>query len=663
MKSESWLSELMRREIALAMFALLLVLLWSVLSCAEIHKPDALAGLAWLRSALFDFDLYFGNEYKFLDQNPFQSYSTETGYCVNPLGVGTAILQLPFYLLGFIGTYVHNFNSLNPLPYDGLNTMFRQAAGLGGAVYGAAAILLSARIAACFASKRTALWAAMLIAAGTPLLYYSSVGSLYQHTAGAFLAALFIDRLLAEHKNLRHIIFAGLVGGLMLSTSLRCIFMLALLPLAWWLNRRWTADSCIAFAAALLLGFMPQMFVWQLIYGAPLPLGELLVWQGRTGFSPVQALFSSHHGMFIWSPLLIFSFVGFALLYKRQRLYALLLSAVCLAFVIVNSIFRPYDDFSFGARQMTACTPLFVTGLALFLRRIETFENPLLRVNSALALFVCTAWGLLLMGVFIAHMPDNEHINFVDIAEKTLRYIGGDAGVSGTSIENSMPASNGGRAMLLLAALLAMILAYLPKPIRIAVPVLAISAGTIFFCTLTFIPQDISKTMPPLLKGEWRNWQRLTANPGVGQAYLNELALSANKARIIKKATELRCRLAELKHDDQDAKDCAALQLMMQQPDKSEETILKYGLEKQKDAQIYYYLGIIEMMRFNPVKAVTWFKTSESIEHNPPALMMLANAYYELNRYELAAEVYRNVLAKNPDNKAAVNGLKRLPKN
>jgi len=268
-----------------------------------------------------------------------------------------------------------------------------------------------------------------------------------------------------------------------------------------------------------------------------------------------------------------------------------------------------------------------------------------------------------LMGVFIAHMPDNEHINFVDIAEKTLRYIGGDAGVSGTSIENSMPASNGGRAMLLLAALLAMILAYLPKPIRIAVPVLAISAGTIFFCTLTFIPQDISKTMPPLLKGEWRNWQRLTTNPGAGQANLKELALSANKARIINKATELRCRLAELKHNDQDAKDCATLQLMMQQPDKSEETILKYGLEKQKDAQIYYYLGIIEMMRFNPVKAVTWFKTSESIEHNPPALIMLANAYYELNRYELAAEVYRNVLKENPDNKAAVNGLKRLPKN
>ena len=265
MKSESWFSAIMRKEIALTLFALLLVLLWNVLSCSQAYKPDAVANLAWLHSAFFDHDLHFGNEYKILRQSMFQAYAAETGYRINPLGVGAAILLLPFYLLGFIGTYIHNLGSANPLGYDGFNVMFRLAAGLGGAVYGALALFLSARAAACFGSRRTAVWSAMLIAAGTPLLYYSSIGALYPHAATAFLVALFIDRLLAEQKHAREAAFMGLVGGLMISASLQSAFMLLLLPLRGWLNRGWSIKGWLIFCLALLVGFLPQLLAWRLI--------------------------------------------------------------------------------------------------------------------------------------------------------------------------------------------------------------------------------------------------------------------------------------------------------------------------------------------------------------------------------------------------------------
>src|SRR4029077_6428425 len=138
----------------------------------------------------------------------------------------------------------------------------------------------------------------------------------------------------------------------------------------------------------------------QIIYGSPFASGYIPLrnWLWR---SPVffQVLFSSNHGLFAWTPLLIFSFVGLLLFARRKPEVGVPFLSAVLAFYLFISCYPDWAGISsFGNRFFVSLTPLFILGLAVLLARLAQFfpaTRPALLASSAvLACFIL--WNLAL---------------------------------------------------------------------------------------------------------------------------------------------------------------------------------------------------------------------------------------------------------------------------
>ena len=170
----------------------------------------------------------------------------------------------------------------------------------------------------------------------------------------------------------------GLLGGLMmdvyyLNVALLVFPSMDLVKLARGERKpseRAAAGAAVTSAAALLgmvfVGFLPTLITKKIIYGSFLNFGYVERW---FWYSPamLKACFSSEHGLFSWTPLLIFSFAGLFLLRRYDREFALRAVLGFLAFLYLLGCYQDWHGVSsFGSRFFVSLTPLFVIGLAAF---------------------------------------------------------------------------------------------------------------------------------------------------------------------------------------------------------------------------------------------------------------------------------------------------------
>jgi hypothetical protein len=155
------------------------------------------------------------------------------------------------------------------------------------------------------------------------------------------------------------------------------------------------------FATIAVITFSPTLMTRWIIYGSPFSTGYEIVgaWHWTSPLlGPV--LFSSDHGLFSWTPILILAVTGlFVLLWRDHELGGILL-AVTLAFYFLISSYPEWDGISsFGNRFFVSLTPLFILGLA------ETFDafdkiwkerrGALMRAASVTALLILWNWGFI----------------------------------------------------------------------------------------------------------------------------------------------------------------------------------------------------------------------------------------------------------------------------
>jgi len=165
-----------------------------------IRGNDGICNFVFLRSAFFDHDLDFTNEYAEFDRRTEAKFalldkphSTETRLPVNRYGVGSAMLWAPFYLLA------HAMVLIGPLfgygfstgGYDGL---YLWAIGLGSVVWGTLGLWLAFRFCLTRFGAGAAWFGTVLILAAPPLGLY-----LYVHTSMSHANAFF--RFLSSSSN------------------------------------------------------------------------------------------------------------------------------------------------------------------------------------------------------------------------------------------------------------------------------------------------------------------------------------------------------------------------------------------------------------------------------------------------------------------------------
>lgn len=345
---------------------------------------DALHHYVQLRSAVFDHDLHFRNEYVRMyglrgDESGTEWVyeGTATGHVRNLMPVGPAIVWAPAFLLVTALTWLGQFIGWH-YPVDGYGRIFQATAAISGIAAAAAGVWFSFLAAAHLFGRRTAAWSAVVIWLSSSAVYYSAISPAYSHSASLLSGGLFWYAFVRTRDQVTAGRFAllGALAGLAALMRWQDAILLAVPAVNLMWNRRQparigrTAALGLLTVLSALLAFTPQMIVWQTLYGQPfaIPQGESFMRWGQPALLAV--LFSDWHGLFTWTPVVAIAVLGLPFLWRRERLVCVASVAFALLSWYVNAAAADWwAGEAFGARRFISCVPVFVLGLSALIDR------------------------------------------------------------------------------------------------------------------------------------------------------------------------------------------------------------------------------------------------------------------------------------------------------
>ena len=312
---------------------------------------------------------------------------TSTGHLNNHFAVGPAILWSPFLIAAHLGVLTYDSLGGN-ISADGYSRPYVLAISLGTALYGFLALWMSFRVARKYLPDRWAFLATVGVWFASSLPVYMYFNPSWSHAHSAFAVALFFwywDATRGGRTWLQWVCL-GAIGGLMLDVYYVNGVLLAL-PLFESLSGYWRAlqrrssesfghlfAKNLVFLGALVAAFFPTLIAKKIIYGSYLTLGYEHLWSWAP-HALIKVCISSDHGLFSWTPILLFSVAGLFVLQSYDRIPGAYLIIVFASFLYVIGCYADWDGLSsFGNRFFVSLTPLFILGLAAF---FESFSNAL----------------------------------------------------------------------------------------------------------------------------------------------------------------------------------------------------------------------------------------------------------------------------------------------
>ncbi len=243
---------------------------------------------SYVRSLVLNKDLDFKNELEYFDE-PVRI--TKTGMVANKFSLGPAIFWLPGFLL------THLFAK-----GDGYGHLYQVLVGLTAVFWGILGLYFCFLLTKRYFSEKTALLSCLAIWLGSNLFFYTAVDPLNSHAVSFFAASLFL--YFWELGKLGRLGFLGGILGM-----IRLQDLIFVLPAGGFLLKK--RIKIINFIMGIIIGFLPQVLVWKIIYGeitSPYLLeGGRFNWLGPKIFS---VLFSRQNGLFYYSPILILGMLG-----------------------------------------------------------------------------------------------------------------------------------------------------------------------------------------------------------------------------------------------------------------------------------------------------------------------------------------------------------------
>ena len=401
----------------------------------RIRGADEIEGFAYLRSAVFDQDLDFEDEYRWFharDPEGLRGFKETfldrrepaTGRPINFAPLGSALLWSPFYLLAHAGVAAARAAG-STVAADGFSLPYAAAACYASALYGFLGLLLVHDGLIRFGSFQPA--AATLAVAtlwlGTPVLYYMTLAPAFSHAASLFMVALVLwlwlrarSRPAATAWEWAAVGAAGGVAGLVREQDLLFLAVPAA-DLAWQAlrgsARARALPGLVLLVAAAALAFAPQLVAYRAVNGSFGP--SHLVARKMSYLSPhfFQVLFDPAHGLFAWSPVLLVAAAGLLLAAGRGRGAGLLLAGALLLQVWINGAVESWTQAgAFGSRRFVSSTPVFAWGLAAVL------EAALPRMGRAAVACALLAawWNVSLMVQFGLRLMDRQRLEWPRVA-------------------------------------------------------------------------------------------------------------------------------------------------------------------------------------------------------------------------------------------------------
>ncbi len=317
---------------------------------------------------------------------------TVTGHLDNHFAVGPAILWFPFLVAADLAVKINHLFG-GQIPENGFSFPYMLGMAIGTAIYGFLALVLSYRLAKKYLPAYWAFLATLGIWLASSLPVYMYFNPSWSHAQSAFTVALFYwywDRTRGA-RSLPQWLLLGVISGLMMDVYYINGVLLAV-PLIESLIQYWQDLGAgkmaefvrlfllnLAFSIAVFATFFPTLLSKKIIYGGYLTFGYQIHWFFNSP-AILKVAFSSEHGLFSWTPIILLAVVGMFLVGKRDRLLAI---ACVTGFAFYLYAIGCYEDWagisSFGSRFFVSLTPIFVVGLA------ATFDSIAAKLGEARA--------------------------------------------------------------------------------------------------------------------------------------------------------------------------------------------------------------------------------------------------------------------------------------
>jgi hypothetical protein len=356
------------------------------LTTRRLYAVDEIQYFVYLRSAVFDRDLDFENEYRwFAGRDPdayqrvveelFLGNRTPTGRPINNAPIGNALLWAPFYLAA-VGTEAAGLTTPSDPP--GYSRLDISAVCVASMLYAVAGLLLVHETCRRFAAPPAAFAATVLTWLATNLVFYTYVTPPMSHACSFFTGALFLYWwLLRDDGSPTRGFVTGILLGLFASVRWQdLLYLVAPLGAPVLGNRirdvqslgRWMTGSA-ALGAGCLLAFLPQLAVWKVLNGTP--FRPYSVYAVGSRFDPAAphlfaVFFSAFHGLFVWTPLLAPALAGLVAVAKAEWRMRGVLLAVALEIYLLACYVTTFGH-SFGQRLFVSSLPATAVGLAYFI--------------------------------------------------------------------------------------------------------------------------------------------------------------------------------------------------------------------------------------------------------------------------------------------------------
>jgi len=399
-------------------------------------RGDGIGYYALARAPLIEHSLNFERDYRSgnasfrdarVDENGQlkQDLRTATGHLDNHFTVGPAILWAPFLLLAHAGVLLaRTFGS--QVAADGFSAPYRFAMAFGTALYGFQGLLLSARLARYYVDERWAFLATIATWWSSSLPVYMYFNPSWSHAHSAFAVALFLWywHTTRRQRTMRQWCILALIAGLMLNVyyaNATILVVLIVEAVRQYLaafhkaspsatpdeSRADTsfsdASSGVSTVAQLFVNhvlfnlifiacLLPTFVSRCVIYGSALDSGyvPLKYWEWRSPYF-LAVLFSSNHGLFVWTPVVILAVAGLLVFLRREPSVGTPIVAAMLAFYLLIACYPDWAGISsYGNRFFISLTAPFILGLSmLFDRGAALFRSSRVAVAAASSLVAC----------------------------------------------------------------------------------------------------------------------------------------------------------------------------------------------------------------------------------------------------------------------------------
>ena len=396
----------------------------------KIRGADEIEYYSHLRSAVFDRDLDFTNEYEhFYQANPqgllafretfLDRREPKTDRPINFAPIGSAVVWSPFFLLA----HALVTNGVLRGPADGFSPAYTGAVAYGSSFLAVLGFLIAFQTLKKYlgVTEGLSLIAVLFVWFGTPAFYYMTVAPAFAHAPSIFaVSLLFFLWLRAREKDgVFDWILMGLCAGLaMLIREQGALFLIAPgLDLGFRLIKgdvKRALERGVAVLGAAGLVFAPQLLAYQALNGS---FGPTQLVQRKMDFgSPhfFDVLVDPGHGLLLWTPLLLIAFLGLVRGVVRLGAVGVFVTAALLAQVYINgSVLSWHLAGAFGSRRFVDSSILLVVGFAFGLMATTTRTQKIL---VALALW----WNLSLMMQFGLKLMDRQRLDWPGIATRQV---------------------------------------------------------------------------------------------------------------------------------------------------------------------------------------------------------------------------------------------------